>query len=156
MARIVLVHGVGHQFEGESSIQAKWYPALLDGVRLAGGTVFEANSLACPFYGDVFRPTGKMAPTETPYTATDLTAAESQLLELWWHEARRVDPTVASEDTKVRIPLGAQRALYALSGSRFFSGIAERALIGDAKQLLGYLDDPSRREISSLLHRPGV
>jgi hypothetical protein len=146
MARIVLVHGVGRQFDGESSLQSEWYPRALDGVLLAGGPRFEASDLVCPFYGDLFRPKGTKG-LEPPYTAADMTADEQALLDALWREAGRVDPAVPTADTKVRAPSTAQRALYALSNSRFFSGLSERALIGDLKQLLGYFDERNREAI---------
>jgi pimeloyl-ACP methyl ester carboxylesterase len=55
MSRIVMVHGAGNDLWGPSSIKAKWYPALADGLAWHGRTVAEAD-VEVAFYGDVFRP----------------------------------------------------------------------------------------------------
>src|SRR2546427_12592121 len=113
MARVVLIHGVGRQFDGESVLHSQWYPPLMDGVVLAGGSKFDAADLACPFYGDMFRSKGLKGLSEPPYAVTDLTQDEQRLLEELWHEAGRVDPAVPMADagTKIRTPSTAQRAL---------------------------------------------
>ena len=46
-----------------------------------------------------------------------------------------------------RAPRGSQAALRALSGSRFFAALGERALLGDLRQVRDYLHKPEvRRE----------
>jgi hypothetical protein len=147
MSRIVGVHGVGHQFEGENTIRAEWLPALKDGLARAGHELASDADLVCAFYGDLFRPAGKGA-MDPPYDASDVGDEwERELLELWWREAARVDPAVGVQDvpTKVSVPSIVQRALDALSRSRFFAGIAERALIYDLKQVHRYLREPELR-----------
>ena len=54
MARIVMVHGAGNSLWGPSSIRAKWYPALADGLAWHGVEVAESD-IAVAFYGDLFR-----------------------------------------------------------------------------------------------------
>ena len=46
----------------------------------------------------------------------------------------------------VRTPHGVQSALRALSGSRFFAGLGERALLGDLRQVRDYLHEPDIRQ----------
>ena len=54
MARIVMVHGAGNSLWGPSSIRAKWFPALADGLAWHGVEVAESD-VAVAFYGDLFR-----------------------------------------------------------------------------------------------------
>lgn len=141
MAKIVGVHGVGHQFAGENTLLAQWLPALKDGLARAGHQLASDADFVCAFYGDLFRPVGKGA-MDPPYDVDDVDDDfQRELLELWWTEAARVDPTVRGPDagTKVSVPSIVQRALDALSQSKFFAGLAERALIYDLKQVRRYL-----------------
>src|SRR5262245_19169958 len=147
MTRVVGVHGVGHQFAGENTLRAEWLPALKDGLARAGRCLASDDDFACVFYGNLFRPAGK-AVIDQPLDASDVAEDwERELLELWWREAARVDPAVRRPDerTKLRTPNIVQRALDALSQSRFFVGLAERALILDLKQVRRYLDEPAVR-----------
>jgi hypothetical protein len=141
MAKIVGVHGVGHQFAGEHTLLTQWLPALKDGLARAGHQLASDADFVCAFYGDLFRPSGKAA-MDPPYDANDVDEDfQRDLLELWWKEAARVDPAVRGPEagTKVSVPISVQRALDALSQSQFFAGLAERALIYDLKQVRRYL-----------------
>ncbi|AMV44290.1 hypothetical protein [Paraburkholderia caribensis] len=147
MAKIVGVHGVGKQFKGESSVRAEWLPAIEDGLARASRQVSLGNDFACAFYGYLFRPSGKAA-IDPPLDAADVKADwERELLELWWREAARIDPALPGPGarTKFWTPSIVQRALNALSESRFFAGVAERALIYDLKQVHRYLSEPDVR-----------
>ena len=147
MAKVVGVHGVGHQFAGENMLRSTWLPALEDGLARAGCRLASDDDFACAFYGNLFRPAGKAA-GDPPFDASDVTVQwERELLELWWREAGRTDPAVRGPDarTKLGMPNIVQRALDALSQSSFFAGLAERALIFDLKQVRRYLDEPEIR-----------
>lgn len=156
MAKIVGVHGVGHQFKGENTLRAEWLPALKDGLAGAGHRLASDEDFVCAFYGNLFRLAGKGA-LDPPYDAKDVGDEwERELLEQWWREAARVDPTVRGPEagTKVSVPSVVQRALDALSQSRFFAGLAERALIYDLKQVRRYLREPDiRREAQASVAR---
>jgi hypothetical protein len=148
MARVVGVHGVGHQFAGENTLRAEWLPALKDGLARSDRRLASDDDFACAFYGNLFRPAGKMAALDPPFDASDVEDDwERELLELWWRDAARVDPAVSGPDarTKLSTPNVVQRALDALSQSRFFGGVAERALIFDLKQVRRYLNEPEVR-----------
>jgi hypothetical protein len=153
MPRIVAVHGIGQQFKGTHLLHAEWLPALRDGLQLAGAAFPDDSDLECAFYGDLFRRKGTKAFGDPPYTARDVTEGwEHHLLDLWWHEAARTDRHVVSPDalTKFRAPDSIQRALNALSSSRFFAGVGQRTLIGDLKQVRSYLhNEEIRRQIQS-------
>jgi pimeloyl-ACP methyl ester carboxylesterase len=102
------------------------------------------------FYGDLFRPAGeRLAVGDPMFTADDVEPGlEGDLLLAWWREAARVDPKVAppDADTLVRAPGSAQAALRQLSRSRFFGGLALRAMVSDLKQVRRYLQDQQLRE----------
>jgi hypothetical protein len=108
----------------------------------------EDADLTCVFYGDLFRGPGTKSVGIPPYDANDVADGwERDMLEAWWREAAAVEEEVPGPEaqTKVRTPRIVQRALDALSGSRFFAGVAERAFIFDLKQVSSYLRDRATR-----------
>ncbi len=149
VARVVCVHGVGQQRETETTLHRGWAPALCGGVQLAGDRLGE-HEVRCAAYGDLFRLPGRALAVGDPLQrAENLDKFERDLLELWWAEAARTDPNVVAPDarTLARAPRGSQAALRALSGSRFFAALGERALLGDLRQVRDYLHKPEvRRE----------
>lgn len=148
MARVVAVHGIGAQFNGEFTVLNSFSAAMRSGLQLAGVTLQESD-IGAAFFGDLFRRQGVMAGGESLLTACDLDmAADGPLLEALWEEASRVDsrvmpPTAA---TMARTPLLLQRALNALCQSPFFVRVTERALIFDLKQVSLYFRDEQIRE----------
>jgi len=145
--RIVLVHGIGQQYKGPESLRAEWQPALNDGILLAGGAAASTTEIAIAFYGDLFRPGGR-AIGEPDLDASDVTDPfDEELLLAWWTAAASADPSVPGPDagTRVRTPYLIQRALGALGHSRFFAGIAERALILSLRQVRRYFSEPTLR-----------
>ncbi|WP_173426363.1 hypothetical protein [Amycolatopsis orientalis] len=158
MGQIVCVHGIGQQVAGEQSLLREWTPALLDGLNRAGqGDAAIASDVVMGFYGDLFRPAGELLAVGDPmFTADDVEAGlEEDVLLAWWREAARVDPKVAHPgvDTLVRTPGSAQTALRQLSRSRFFGGLALRALVFDLKQVSRYFRDPHLREAARAIVR---
>ncbi|MFJ2744131.1 alpha/beta fold hydrolase [Streptomyces sp. NPDC087440] len=156
MARIICVHGIGQQYGGEREQHDRWLPALEDGLSRAlgpppaGTTRLAPGDVDCVFYGDLFRPPGRLlAGHEPPWDAGDVgTGFEAELLALYWAEAARVDPGVMPPDarTLARTPRSVQAALNALAKSRFFSGIALRAMVADLRQVRRYLCEPGVRD----------
>jgi hypothetical protein len=149
MARIVCVHGVGKQMLGEQSLLRDWWPALADGLTRADAEVVPVGDVAMAFYGDLFRPQGELLAIGDPfYRAEDVEPGlEQALLLAWWHEAAAVDDGVAPPDgdTLVRVPGSVQAALRQLARSKFFAGVALRALVFDLKQVSRYLQEPDLR-----------
>ncbi|MFI6878092.1 hypothetical protein ACIBL6_32085 [Streptomyces sp. NPDC050400] len=146
MARVVCIHGIGQQHRGERQLCAAWHPALADGLTRASAPPLPADDMTCVFYGDLFRPAGRtLGAQDPPLDASDVAEGlETELLLAWWEEAARTDPSVLPPDarTLARTPITAQRALNALSRSRFFAGLALRSLVLDLKQVRAYLTDP--------------
>jgi hypothetical protein len=151
VAQVVVVHGIGHQFGGAATLAGSCVPALLDGLARAGVTA--RPGIACAFYGDVFRPPERVLGGEPPYGASDVEpGVEQDLLMAWWAEASRTDAGVPPPDarTLARTPRSVQSALNALSGSAFFTGMAERAMVSNLRQVRRYLTDPQvRRTITA-------
>jgi hypothetical protein len=149
MARVVCVHGVGKQVLGEQSLMQGWWPALADGLTRADADLVPIGDVAMAFYGDLFRPQGELLAVGDPvYSARDVEPGlEQALLITWWREAAAVDDGVAppNGDTLVRVPGSVQAALRQLSRSKFFAGIALRALVFDLKQVSRYLQEPDLR-----------
>ncbi|MFE6962113.1 hypothetical protein [Streptomyces sp. NPDC057696] len=152
MARVVGVHGIGQQVQGEGRLLALWWPALNDGLRRAGADdgLLDASDVEMAFYGDTFRPAGQLlAVADLPYTADDIEDGfERELLAAWWRAAADSDPEVVppdADDTLVSTPRSVQGALRALSGSRFFANIALRHMVADLKQVRAYFTDPTVR-----------
>ncbi|MFF2367802.1 hypothetical protein ACFVU0_34520 [Streptomyces sp. NPDC058122] len=149
MAQIVTVHGIGQQQRGEQSLLASWRPALFDGIRRAKVPEPLDHNIEMAFYGDLFRPAGHTLGVGDPrYTAADVNEGmETELLLAWWQAAADCDPQIAppGADTLARAPRSVQTALRVLSKSRFFSGIALRAMVFDLKQVSRYLTDQQLR-----------
>ncbi|MDX3761528.1 hypothetical protein ACWDBO_55485 [Streptomyces mirabilis] len=149
MARVVCVHGVGKQLLGERTLLRDWWPTLLDGLARAGGDEAAAGDGAMAFYGDLFRPPGESLGVGDPLLGPqDVEPGwEQEQLLAWWRAAAEADPAVAppGADTLARVPGSVQAALRQLSRSRFFAGIATRALVFDLKQVHRYLADPELR-----------
>jgi hypothetical protein len=147
---VVCVHGIGQQVSGEETILGAWVPALRDGIKLAGGEPPSPERIRMAFYGNLFRKKGTKSLSIPPYDETDVTEEwEKQLLQAWWVEGARIDESVPGPEaqTKLRTPQMVQRALNALSRSRFFADVALNAFITDLKQVYAYLhDEEVRRE----------
>ncbi|KUN17545.1 hypothetical protein AQJ11_37365 [Streptomyces corchorusii] len=150
MAHVVAVHGIGKQLLGEATLLQQWRPALCDGLRRARAHLdFSSLDMAMAFYGDLYRPTGEFLAVGDPrYTAADVEDGfEQELLLSWWQSAAESDPGVVAPgaDTLASTPRSVQAALRALSGSKFFAGLALRSMVFDLKQVHRYLMEPELR-----------
>jgi hypothetical protein len=149
MAHVVGVHGIAQQVKGAEVLASVWVPALRDGVRMACGTPPDPDDVSIAFYGDLFRKPGSKALGDPRYVAADVEDdSEQELLQAWWEEAARTDPVRVpgpDETTMLRTPFAVQRALNALSQSRFFAGLGEHLIIGIIKQVHAYLTDEQVR-----------
>jgi hypothetical protein len=157
MARIVGIHGIAQQARGPEVLETAWVPALRDGVTISGAEPPDRADFAIAFYGDLFRAKGGKAVGSPPYVATDVEYGfEWELLQAWWAGAAACEDAVPGHDdsTKLRTAKTVQRALNALSQSRFFTGVTERLIIGLVKQVCAYLkDDTVRAQIQARVDR---
>jgi hypothetical protein len=149
MALVVGVHGIAQQNKGPETLVSEWEPALRDGVLAAGGAI-PKGSLSCAFYGSLFRQKGSVrAAGEEHFQARDVTKDEAQLLEALLAEAARAEPEripPAGATLRASTPNAIQAGLRLLAQSRFFVGIAEKAMIGDLKQVRRYIREPDIRD----------
>ncbi|MGW6903971.1 hypothetical protein [Streptomyces sp. NPDC054940] len=152
MAAIVIVHGIGKQYLGPHALHTAVAPALRDGVRLADGPALVDDDVETAFYGHLFRPpAGRTTKGESlPDPREPLDAYERDLLLAWWTEAarlepERVPPPTAARLTKAPTPYTLQRALHALTRSRFLARAGDRFLLGVLRQVRRYLTEPDLR-----------
>jgi hypothetical protein len=157
VARVLCVHGVGQQAKGEDTLRGEWTHALRDGMRRGGcaeADLPRAEEIQCAFYGDLFRPPGRLLGVGDPWlTPAQATEFDELLLAAWWRGAAVSDPGVIHPDTRtlMRAPGSVQAALRALSRSAFFAGLAQRAMLFDLQQVRRYMTDPLVR--SAAQHR---
>src|SRR5262249_18989868 len=146
MASVVVVHGIGQQHEGGLTLHSALFPALSQGLAFVGCRI-GPDEVVFADYGVVFRPAGEVLSPEILYDWSDVTGDERELLAAWWERAAVEDPGGPPVDAEVvvRSPVWVQSALAALSGSRWLGGVSESLLVGDLKQVRGYLTDPAMR-----------
>lgn len=145
MPRVVVVHGIGQRYLGPRSMQVTVAAAVADGVGFAVGPVLAPDDVAVAFYGDWFR--SSRAKGQAPADAVTSLFEEELLLEMWRGAAAAEPDRVPSPGSgdKARVPRTAQRALAALSHSRFLAGLADRFLMGVLGEVRAYLTDPDLR-----------
>lgn len=143
LADIVGIHGIGQQYEGAHRLRQDWHPSLLDGLMAASCRHEPTPGLTVAFYGDIFRPPGKSLATPN-YNWRDIDdETELRLLSSLYAS---VFPAEATEVvTKWSTPSVVQRMILKLLGSPFWSGLSERVLIADLKQVSAYLNDEKIR-----------
>jgi hypothetical protein len=155
MAKIVVVHGIGQELEGPSTLHARFFPALRDGVGRSGATHLDPDDVSFVSYGQLFRPPAEFLAPQPHYEAADVEPGyEEDLLLAIWERAASCDPDILPprEEVLGRTPRVAARALAALSRSKFLTGVAERSFIGSLKQVARYFrDDNLRSEIQAIV-----
>ena len=140
MARIVIIHGIGQQMEGENTLRAGLFPALRDGMS-RGGVDVSPEDVSFASYGEVFRPASEFLAPTAYYDEFDVESGyEEQLLIALWRRAAESDETILPPDEEVLLsaPSIVRRALAAISKSPFLANVAERSFIGDLKQVRMY------------------
>lgn len=152
MARIVVVHGVGQQFLGQSVLHSALGPAVMDGldnasVRSQGLT---AGDVSVAFYGNVFREPGTKGTGDLPLPEEISVGYETELLHAWWEGAAELEPDRVESSygpgAKAPVPRSVQQMLSALSRSRSMTGLAQRFLLGSLRQVNRYLNEDGIRE----------
>lgn len=158
MAQILIVHGIGNQFEGEMELRGPWHRALCDGLLRVGHQALpqEADCF-CPFYGDLFRPAGHLGvgPAIDESDVEEASPTDAALIEAVWQAAIMDDPTIpgpdAFADSLAYAPRMVERALTSLAKARYLADYTPLQLFGDLKHVVAYLNDPAIR--SSVLER---
>jgi hypothetical protein len=149
MAAIVLVHGIAQQFLGARVLHGSLAGALADGVAHAGGPTVSEEDVAVAFYGNLFRRPGTKGPS-WPDAEESADPWEADLLMRWWSGAAAAEPDLVEPPdragaVKTRTPRTVQRALSAMSRSRWLAAAGERLLVGTAAQARAYLHDEQIR-----------
>ena len=152
MAKIVAVHGIGQQFKGDAIIHREWWPAFASGLHLAGRDLADEREFVCPFYGHCFRRAGTLSAGDH-FQVDDVHEEEAAWLDLIWDAAVEAEPDAvppradyAGARTLARTPQLVQRALNAVSRSKFWANVSQGMLIGDLKQVVSYLNDADVHE----------
>lgn len=155
MARVVLVHGVGQQFEGPELLSVRLGAALRDGVKLSSGLTLRPEEVACAFYGNAFVEPGTRAGDLPAWDEHHVDEGfEAELLNAWWRRAAEIDDAVAPADeeetrglvgyagSRLLLSRWARERLDALARTRFFQPVVKRMLVAELKQVRRYLDEP--------------
>jgi len=152
MAKIVGIHGIAQQYSGSYQLADVWLSALRDGLIAAdfdeAARALSAADLKVAFFGDLFRPPGTMAATDPPYTAADISPGpERDLLTALYDAAVDQDPALrAPEGAMGRGTATVQFMLSQLARSKTFAKVAQRAFIGDLKQVIAFLTDAAVKD----------
>lgn len=152
MAGIVGIHGIAQQFGGGYALERVWYDALRDGLAASGhrrvAEALTAADVRVAFFGDLFRPPGTMAVHDRPFSVADVEPGlERDLLTAFYRAALAQDPSLGMPDgmmspgrTVIRI------MLEKLARTTTFARIAERAFVGNLKQVAAFLTDPAVKQ----------
>jgi hypothetical protein len=107
-----------------------------------------AADMRVAFFGDLFRPDGTMGAQDPPFSAADLQSpAERELLTEFFRAAVAQDPSLgmpegAMGSGRVAIKVMLDR----LARTTTFAGVAQRAFIGNLKQVVLFLTDPAVKQ----------
>jgi hypothetical protein len=171
MAEVVLIHGIAQEQEGPASLEARWLPAIADGIRAAGHAGLadrlwpDCNprniDVAMAAYGDLFLTPGAQGSDDDLDDLDSGELALAQALAAEWlnRAADRGQP--ADRDTAAR-ELGylepgheemgvkeeaARAVLHAVTRLRWFGiggmAMAERFVNRSLRQVTAYLTDPA-------------
>jgi PGAP1-like protein len=147
MAGIVGIHGIAQQFRGGYQLGSAWYDAVRDGL-VAAGHRSAAEALApidvrVAFFGDLFRAPGSMAVHEPPFSAADVqVGAERDLLTAFYQAAVEQDPSLGVPEGAMGPGRAAVQVMLAgLARCPTFARVAQRAFIGNLKQVTAFLSD---------------
>ncbi|MDO5753202.1 hypothetical protein [Arthrobacter sp.] len=170
MAEIVLIHGIAQEQEGPASLEARWLPAIADGIFAAGHPELSDRiwpdrsprdiNVGMAAYGDLFLDPGAQGSDEDLDDLDPSALALAQALATEWlnRAADRGEP--ADRDTAVR-ELGyldpgheemgmkeeaARAVLHAVTRLSWFAiggmALAERFVNKSLRQVTRYLTDP--------------
>ncbi|MGP4090315.1 alpha/beta fold hydrolase [Streptomyces sp. KR55] len=150
MARIVGIHGIAQQYCGGYELASVWFDALRDGLDEAGqeakAKALTADDVVVSFFGSLFRPAGAMG-QGPPYSAQDVQPGlERDLLAELYLAAVDQEPSLGAPSEAMAGRVAVLVMVERLLRSRTFAKVAERALIGDLKQVSRFLDSPETKQ----------
>jgi hypothetical protein len=152
MPRMLGVHGIAQQYRSGPELTRGWLDALRGGLEVAGfrataDTLAEADVRVASF-GSLFRPQGALAGGEPPYTPADLQPGpERDLLQSWYDAALGQDPSLGPPEGALGPGrVAAQAMVERLLRSPTFARVAQRAFIGNLKQVTAFLATPEVKE----------
>jgi hypothetical protein len=153
MQTVVGVHGIAQQFKGGYQLETVWYDAVRDGL-VAARHQATAGSLASAdvrvaFFGNLFRPRGAMAAQDPPYAPAHVEPGPERELLTDLYDA------ALAQDASLRPPEGAMGPgtiavkvmLERLLRAKTFAKVAQRAFIGNLKQVTKFLTDAQVKEL---------
>jgi hypothetical protein len=152
MPRVLGVHGIGQQYRSGPELTRGWWEALRGGLEVAGFRPTADNlaetDVRVAFFGNLFRPKEPMAGGEPPYTAADLQPGpERDLLQTWYEAALAQDPSLGPPAGAMGAGrVAAQAMVERLLRSPTFARVAQRAFIGNLKQVTAFLATPDVKE----------
>jgi hypothetical protein len=152
MPRVLGVHGIGQQYRSGPELTRGWWDALRGGLEVAGFRPAADNlaetEVRVAFFGDLFRPKGALAGGEPPYTPADVQPGpERDLLETWYAAALEQDPSLGPPEGALGPGrVAAQAMVERLLRSPTFARVAQRAFIGNLKQVTAFLTKPNVKE----------
>jgi pimeloyl-ACP methyl ester carboxylesterase len=180
MAEVVLIHGIAQEQEGPASLEAKWLPALSDGVRAAGYGSLADRIWGAPgrpgvvdarmaAYGDLFlTPGAQGSDNDLDDLDPEALALAEGLAEEWLRRA--VERNDHPDHNTAALELGylestgeiqgvreeaARAVLNAVARLEWFAvgsmGFTERFINKSLRQVTAYMTNPQMRE--SILER---
>jgi hypothetical protein len=152
MPRVLGVHGIGQQYRSGPELTRGWWDALRGGLEVAGfrpaaDTLAEAD-VRVAFFGDLFRLQGALAGGAPPYAPADLQPGpERDLLQAWYDAAVDQDPSLGPPEGALGPGrVAAQVMVERLLRCRAFARVAQRAFVGNLKQVTAFLTQPEVKE----------
>lgn len=151
MAVIVGVHGIAQQFGGGYQLARAWHDAVRDGLAAAGhrerADVLAGSDVRVAFFGDLFRPVGGMGAPDAPFSPGDIRpGAERDLLAAWYDAAVLQDPALGPPRDALAAQPPTHVMLERLLRSASFAPVAQRAFIGNLRQVTEFLSDSSVKD----------
>jgi hypothetical protein len=152
MPEIVGIHGIAQQYRGPYQLADVWLAGIRDGLFAAGhhntARACSQEDLRVAFFGNLFRPSGTMAATDPPYTASDIhPGPERDLLTALYDATVAGDPAIEEPTGTMGAGVASMQFMLArLARSKTFTRVAQRAFIRDLKQVTAFLADPAVKQ----------
>ena len=157
MARIVGIHGIGHQISSGPQLADEWWPAIVGGLEAAGQDKDAANleraDVRVVFFGALFRGASerlgmttasqgaRLQPESEPSISDE--GDEAELVRQFYKEAVRQDPSLdPGEERRSLAFLDVQEMLAKLLKSPALADVAQGLFVGNLRQVTAYLNDP--------------